>query len=185
MKRVLLVLMASTIGQGCTPSTEKKAWTEEVDLGDGSSVMVKRSVEFQTSNSLSGDAFGMTDLKSTLSIENQASVPLWKSVFMPIVLYQDRANSQWTIVATTFSCDIWRDKGRPQPPYWEFRLVNGSWTAVSISTTSFSRRTNLFFRYMEPIPDSPIKVALKDRILDRSRVTEQFKKIASDAKPGC
>jgi hypothetical protein len=186
LKTVILIFVAALLGAGCSPSTKKKEWSEEVDVGAGNTIVVNRAVEFETSNSWSGDAYSQTELESTLSLENQVpSLPVLSTVFMPIVLYQDPENQQWVVVATTFSCVISDQHGRPRPPYWEYRLVNGAWKLGSLSPMSFGRRANLFFRYDEEVPESPIKVTTKSEILKRSRLGETYKQIVIDAKPIC
>ena len=57
--------------------------------------------------------------------------------------------------------------------------------AESLSPNSFSRSTNLFFRYEKEVPQSPISISVKDDILKHSRVNESFKQVSSDAKLGC
>jgi len=186
VKNVLILLIAYLLA-GCSPSTQKKSWSEVVDLGNGKTLTIQRKVEFETSNSWSGDAFGMRELKSTLSFDDlEHGVPTWTSNLMPVLLYQDSANQQWVVVTTTFNCDIWREQGQPRPPYWEFRLVDGMWRAAeSLSPNSFSRSTNLFFRYEKEVPQSPISISVKDDILKQARLNESSKQVPSDAKLGC
>jgi len=186
VKKVVVILVVACISASCSPGTKKKEWSEIVDLGDGRTVTIQRTVEFETSNSWSGDAFGMRDIESTLSLGGgDQDLSAWKSNLMPLVLYRDSTNQQWVVVTATFNCDIWRDQGEPRPPYWEFRLVDGTWKPNPLSPSSLSRDPNLFFRYDKEVPASPITISVKADILKHSRVSKHLMRVSLDAKPGC
>ena len=138
---------------------EKRQWTEDVDLGEGRIITVKRFVEFNESNSLAGDAYNAVETKSTIEFTGDlASLPVWSEPLMALVLYQDSETGEWVVVATTTSCEFWNLNDRPKPPYWEFRLEDGVWRkchyplsplaapqifCIDISRSSL-RRTSLF-----------------------------------------
>jgi hypothetical protein len=182
------VLLAALLVAGCSPST-KKTWSEEVDLGDGKTARISRTVKFETSNSWSGDAYGQRELNSTLSFEDRVTVPTLSTTFMPIVLYEDSQNHQWVVVATTVNCDIWHEQGAPIPPYWEYRTANGKWKEGPLSSSSIGRQTNLFFRYDLELAafdlDAPFSINFKNDIRDKSRVTDKYKRVIGDSSSGC
>jgi hypothetical protein len=110
------------------PSPVERKWTEDVQLDDGSTVELQRTVKLRVSNSLSGDAYNAEELDATLSFLGALQgLPTWSAPRMPLVLYRDESTKEWVIVATTTSCEVWRQAGKPKPDYWEYRLMGREW----------------------------------------------------------
>jgi hypothetical protein len=126
-----------------------RSWTEDVLLEDGLSIVVKRSVTLNESNSWSGDAHNATELEATIAFTGELKgLPVWSVPLMALVLYRDAAaQGQWVVVATTTTCDVWSARGEPRPPYWEFRLGEAGWQETPLSASSLGRSTNLYLRY--------------------------------------
>jgi len=190
LKRVLflatLVLLA-TLG-ACEWLTGRavREWSEEVALRDGRTITIQRHVEFDYSNSLAGDAYSSKERKSTLAFRGDlATLPLWDFPLVPLVLYEDPDSSEWVIVATTDNCEVWDVRGRPQPPYWEFRLKGSQWTEVMITDASFGQATNLFIGYQSGLPAKKITVGLTEAYVRRTLVADIYRSIRSDGRSGC
>jgi hypothetical protein len=170
---------------GCTGDVQR-SWSEEVGMEDGSTITINRRVEYRESNSLTGDAYSTTVRDSTLEFtENNASLPKWAAPLMPILLYLDNAHGEWVVVATTTNCDTWREHGSPQPPYWEFRLVESQWRPSRLSESSIGRSTNLFFDYASAVPASNITKEAKRQILASSDFERDFLGVYDDVRSNC
>ena len=159
-------------------------WSEDVALDGERTITIDRHVEFDASNSLSGDAYSAKLTKSTISFRTSSPIPPWDFPLEPMVLYQDADSSEWVVVATMTSCEVWGAWGKPQPPYWEFRLRESSWNEVAVSDASFSRRTNLFIGYEPKQPPKHITPALNEQYL-HSGVDSIYLSIKSDAHSRC
>lgn len=183
---LLLSLVLSVVGMGgCSGPIERK-WSEEVALDDGSVIVVDRRVESLESNSLAGDAFSSTITKSTLEFRDAlSSLPTWDFPLRPLVLYRDENVNEWVIVGTNYTCEFWYAHGMPKPPYWEFRLRNGSWEKVPLSALSLQRRTNLFILYERGIPSKMIKHSTKDELMRNELVGAGSRSISPDEKANC
>jgi hypothetical protein len=171
---------------GCAPGKESRKWSEEVDLGDGRLITIDRYVQFQASNSLAGDAYNATETRSTISFRSELSaLPKWDVPLVPILLYQDASSGAWAIVATTSSCEVWSGRGSPQPPYWEFRLIEDRWQEAPISAKSFDQQSNLFFDYNGELPAKHITSSLTKHSRAEIGVGSKYKVISAGAKTNC
>jgi hypothetical protein len=171
---------------GCSTGAEERRWTEEVAIEPGKSITIERSVRFKETNSWAGDAYNAILSKSVLSFRGDlAPLPSWDVPLVPLLLYRDTASGEWTIVATTSSCDVWADRGSPSHMYWEFRLRDGRWIEADLSPASIGRPTNLFFNYEPGIPDSHISVARKEGILSENNFGKNYRRVLGDYKSNC
>ncbi len=176
------LLLALLLTSGCTGEVERR-WSEEVGLDDGSVIVVDRYAKFRESNSLAGDAYSSTELKSKLSFRGDlASLPPWEFPLVPLVLYRDTAAREWVVVATTHSCDVWAERGQPVPPYWEFRLKVREWIQTELAQVSIGRKTNLFFDYEPKLPASMLSRELKETITKNNDFAKDYLNIVLDAK---
>lgn len=146
---VLVLVGAAVLGVRTLVGPTHRSWTEDVLLEDGSSIVVKRSVTINESNSWSGDAYNVTELEATIAFTGELKgLPVWSVPLRALVLYRDAAaQGQWVVVATTTTCDVWTARGEPRPPYWEFRLREAGWQETPLSESSLGRPTNLYLRY--------------------------------------
>jgi hypothetical protein len=169
---------------GCAGTTDRR-WSEEVLLSDGSVIVVDRFVKFQSSNSLAGDAYSSTDLKSTLTFTKKlSSTAAWDAPLVPIVLYRDETTKELVIVATTGNCDTWYQLGSPVPPYWEYRLQGNKWIKMKTVESSFGRKANLFFNYESALPAQMITSDIKDHVIASHDFAKDFLSVDQGAK-GC
>lgn len=139
---------------GCDWSSgpTNREWTEDVLLDDGSTVVVKRAVSFNETNSWSGDAYNAVETDATISFTGElADLPPWRAPLMALVMYRDKATSEWVVVAISSSCEVWNRRGKPRPPYWEFRLDERGWRESPLSAASIGRSGNLLHRYQSEL----------------------------------
>jgi hypothetical protein len=149
-RAALLLLMAfglAACGYASPPAPKQYTWTEDVTF-DSRTIRVRRVVAIKESNSWSGDAYNAVETLSKIEFTGElASLPPWSVPMRPIVLYQDAATREWVVVASTTFCRVWRRAGKPKPPYWEYRLQEGSWKQVPLSPASLGRPANLALKY--------------------------------------
>jgi hypothetical protein len=150
------IFLAVTLA-GCTPDGPKHvAWTEDVQLDERSQIRVSRTVTVETFSSMSGDATAVFERDATISFEGAyAKYPKWQQPLAAVLLYQDTATDELVIVAKSSDCAQWRQKGKPMPPYWEYREKGGVWVEQPLSQASIGRPTNLLV--------SPLKLQRKQR----------------------
>jgi hypothetical protein len=158
--------------------SQERAWTEDVTLKDGTQLVIKRRVEFSDSNSLSQDAYSATETKSTIEFTGeQASLPVWSAPLIPLVLYRDPKTQEWVVVAKTSSCRVWDARGRPKPPYWEYRIVGGKWQEIPLSTESIGRSSNLFYNYHAGLPAKHMTMELKGKDWSDPQIAPIYRKV--------
>lgn len=159
----------------------ERSWTEDVLLDDGSTLLIKRSVAFVETNSWSGDAYNATETRSDIAFTGKlANLPRWSQPLMGLVLYLDRDTGEWVVVATTTSCKVWRQRNKPKPPYWEFRLSENVWREVPLSQASISRPANLFGSYQSELKSSHITVDERKRLDGTPRPDRPYREIWGD-----
>jgi hypothetical protein len=151
---------------GCSGSSiVTREWTEDVLLDDGKVIEVKRTVRFKESNSLSGDAYNAVEHDATIAFTGDlGQLRMWQEPLMALALYHDRATNEWVIVATTTSCQTWNERGKPKPPYWEFRLSQAGWQQTPLAPASLGRPANLLRRYQKELKSEHITTAERKRI---------------------
>lgn len=164
----------------CGCSTRHYEWTEDVDLGDGRTIEIEREVKFKFSLPGGGGTATQEETYAAIRFKGSLSqLPPWREALVALELYQDTKNREWTVVAATASCEAWERGGKPKPPYWEFRLRDGAWRRVALSTTSIGRKTNLFFEYFDMTLDH-VTIAEKDRIQSDPRIARGYREIWGD-----
>jgi hypothetical protein len=176
------------VAAGCEQLTGHavRDWSEDVALDDGRTVLIERHVEFDSSNSLAGDAYSSRETKSRITFQGElASLPPWDVPLIPQVLYQDAATSEWVVVATTTNCDTWRARHEPQPMYWEFRLRGSAWVESPVSESSFGRSTNLFTGYEPRLSTSHVTIATTKRYIAHPALYQSLKSIRADGRANC
>lgn len=163
------------------PRPETRTWTEDVLLSPDRIIQVKRTVVFDESNSLAGDAYNAVEREATISFTGDlAHLPVWKQPLMALVLYQDPGTHEWVVVATSSSCQVWRRLGKPKPPYYEFRIASsGQWERAELSEESIGRSVNLLHRYPR---DAKAHITIADRrnLESSPRIARGYREIWGD-----
>jgi hypothetical protein len=168
---------------GCELGDGTRQWSEDVAIADGEVVTIDRRVEFSTSGTF--DAVSTEVSLSTLTLrEPLAMVPQWSVPLLPLVLYRDPQTSELVVVASTTNCDVWRNRGRPNPLYWEFRL-RGGWVETPVSASSFSRAANLLISYEGKLSAAHFTRAAKAHRNSDERIWPGYASIRTDAKSPC
>lgn len=169
------------------PKPVQRVWSEDVRLDDGSTMVVKRSVTFMESNSLAGDTYNAVETESTITFTGElAALPPWSQALLALVLYRDHDTKEWTVVATTTSCEVWSRRSEPRPVYWEFRLRPQGWQEVPLSSTSAERAANLFTGYVDASQLLPhVTVAMTQKRNADGRVGSNYLRVDMKMKIYC
>jgi hypothetical protein len=169
---------------GChvgAPEPETRTWTEDVLLDGGKTIQVKRTVTFNETNSMSGDAYNAVESDATLAFTGELSgLPMWRQPLMALVMYRDKSTEEWVVVAKTSSCEIWERRGRPKPPYWEFRLDEQGWREVPLSQASIGRPANLLHRYQGKLKSEHITIVDRHQLESSSTMDRPYREIWGD-----
>jgi hypothetical protein len=154
-----LALLAFTAITGCGAFDNgfKREWTEDVLLDDRTTIVLKRFVDVEETNSWAGDAYNAVEREAKIAFTgNLAALPEWSFPLRALVLYRSEANGEWAIVATSASTDDLAQYGeprflfepdRPRTNLLEFRLRGSRWVRAPLSRESTGRRANLLFKY--------------------------------------
>jgi hypothetical protein len=124
-------------------------------------------------------------VSSLLITGELAELAAWKSTLVPILLYRDSATNEWVIVASTYSCDDWDRYGKPEPPYWEYRLRGGQWIRSKLSEASIGQKTNLSFDCETKLPAASISLPMKTEIRKTNSFANFYLTILADARSKC
>jgi|GEM_PF-3228792 hypothetical protein len=187
---IVLCTWLGACGWGKPPSPIERAWTEDALLEDGTTIPLRRSVKLYITNSWGGDAYNAVEQQAKLSFLGPLkNLPTWSAQYipavsgvvgMPLVLYRDQATSEWVIVVTTTSCEVWAAAGKPKPNYWEYRLKEAGWHQVPLSPASIGRATNLFHSYDHELSSSHITVEERRRIENDPLMARKYREIWGD-----
>jgi hypothetical protein len=172
------LLLLSVCACGWLTGSHQRSWSEDVQLDDGSVVTIDRSVSFDSSDALGGGAYNATETKATLAFTgNLASLPTWDVPLMPLVLYRDSATNEWVIVANSTRCEVWVQRGKPMPPYWEYRLGPAGWREQPLSASSLNRNSNLFIRYSRKIEQKHLTLEDKSKSAADLTVSDKYRRV--------
>jgi hypothetical protein len=174
MKHVVVLVAAGLIA-GCGYSVSKtQSWSEEVDVGNGQTIVVDRKDVIAASN----EEAAKDGKTSALSFQEELSgLPPWNEPMVPLLLYQDSSTGEWTIVAADPACSA--------PGYREFRLAGDAWRMVELSAASIGKDSNLYLDGYGEFPKSPISKAAKDASRSRPGIPERYRTIVRAGSSGC
>ena len=166
--------------------SQGRRWTEDVQLDDSRIIRIEREVQFKESNAMGGGAYNAVETSSIIKFTGElAELPPWKDSLRALVLYFDTSNTEWVVVATTTSCEVWFARGKPRPMYWEYRLRGERWQETPLASTSIGRETNLFHLYEKPLEKKHITVEERSRLQSNPRIAREYRSIISDKENNC
>ncbi len=120
-------------------------WREEVRLASGETVIVKRTAQGKRLGEIGGSG-GWRATDMTLAIDQPrrpTDPPPWSQRWVPMLFDFDPTANEWFLVATFYTCEDWRDLGRPKLPYVAYRARGGRWEQVPLDPTLYGRAANL------------------------------------------
>ncbi|MDD4929756.1 MAG: hypothetical protein PHP85_10805 [Gallionella sp.] len=137
-----LILMMGVSMSACS-----RSWKEEVQLHDGSKIIVARSVDRGGRHEIGqSPPIKEQSLAFTLPVTNEGVT--WKTAFSedigladfkPILL--DIVQDRVYIVATPMGCLSYNKWGRPNPPYVLFRYEGKEWKRIQLSELPLEIKT--------------------------------------------
>jgi hypothetical protein len=165
----------------------QRAWTEDVLLADGSTIVVKRTVTFKETNSLAGDAYNAVESDATLAFTGElAQLPAWRAPLMALLLYKDDTTNEWVLVAISNDCVQWNKLGaprvmhlpnKPDTLYFEYRLKSSGWQEVPLSKSSAERPVNLLHRYQQELGTEHVSVPFRKRRESDPDIVKEYRRI--------
>ena len=179
---VLFMLVSISLLAACHEGTgpASKSWSEEVLLHNGTTIWVERTARYEVQiGELSGTGGGNIDnLFSTIKVpDNPVAPPPPEWVFedaVPLLLDYDEAKQTWYVVATFYSCGIWRRWERPMPPYRQYEVNNGIWEVVPLNMALVGREANLMTGVVR---NKRSRVSIQDRIQHQRLSGEKYRMI--------
>jgi hypothetical protein len=142
LKLLTLLLIASALS-AC--GIVDVAWKEEVKVADGQIIIVKRTAEGKALGEIGGPG-GWRATRMTLEIDQPrlpTNPPVWSERWVPMLFDYDPGTKEWFLVATFYTCIDWRDLGRPELPYLQYRARDRRWEQVPLDSKLFGRPANL------------------------------------------
>jgi hypothetical protein len=125
----------------CAPDVDG-AWREEVVLKDGRVITVSRQVTWEEIQPW-GQAKSYAIKKASLSLPVPRA-PEWRSSRENVVLVDfDEPRREYVVITTPATCGSYAAAGRPEPPYFEYRLREGRWQRVTFSRELASSYPNV------------------------------------------
>lgn len=161
------------------------AWTEDVDLQDGTHLVVARSAGGKKQGEIGGPG-GWESTQMILEIKSPVSAanpPIWSERWVPILMDYDAQTKEWFVVATFYMCTDWYDLGRPKLPYVEYRVKDGRWQQVPLSAELFGRKANLLTG--PRAGGEPEHVSIGAKALRNARAGDKYKTIVSHWSTAC
>jgi hypothetical protein len=172
------------------PRSVDLMWVEPVQLSSGETVQIRRHVNMLHERAFGGGA-GSAPVYRTSTIEDlpgTPAIPVWDAPLVPIVLDRDTTTQEWIIVASEDGCGIWERNGRPRPPYWAFRLRDGTWYRDEIPASWLGRPANLLVEYDVTDTSATLQADIESRkrlqVL-KSKHAHQYSSIDANYVPPC
>lgn len=185
-RRVLLVTAAAILFLVACGDT-RISWREEVELQDGTVLIVARTAKTAPFGEIGGPG-GWENKGMTLTIVEPPSVdkpPPWDFPFVPMVFDRDAKSDEWFLVATFYSCESWYDLGRPKLPYVEYRVRAGAWQRVPLSSELIGREANVLTDVSSKGEPSLLKLHEKRARMTEPSIAPKYRRIVSSWTTTC
>lgn len=121
-------------------------WFEVVQLTPDESMKIERRQWFTLSKAAGEQhaGFGATLEASIRIIRANGELPVLDiRPLTPLLMYRDTRTEDLVVIASSNYCDPWLRNGKPEPPYWTFRLRDGEWYRVDLPNIDLGRKANL------------------------------------------
>jgi hypothetical protein len=182
MRRALAPIFTGMVASCGSAGHLEHTWTEDVQLDGGKTIVVERHVELELTSALGGGVGNAVETRSVLRLRDERLMPAWDYPLKPLLLYRDSATTDWVIVASTNSCELWRQRGSPPGGYFEFRSTGGWWKPVELASASIGRKTNLLYKVAAA--ELPEHIALEEKDARQSAPDEPRRYRSIDIESG-
>jgi hypothetical protein len=185
----LLAAVAAFWLSACQLGEREMNFVEDVQLATGATIQVDRSIRGKALGEVGGPG-GWEPTYMSLEITSLATVdkpPKWESVtgLLPILFDRDPTNGEWALLATFYTCEPWYQLGRPKLPYAEFRVRNGQWQRVDLSSQWLGRDANVFTGMKLSGEPKLLAIAEKKRRDSNPAISREYVKIVDHWSSGC
>ncbi len=155
LRLLCLFALLAACGEGKVGAT----WEEEVQLGDGTVVLVRRTLEGDINHNPEGGDFKPSkDEIIVLDAKGLDKPPVWNSKWRPVLLDRDE-KGLWYVVVTPVYCFDWPSPGFP---YTQYKAINGQWQIVPFDRSLDRRPANLEW-HIKRQPYMPERLNLRDK----------------------
>lgn len=173
---------------GCQLGDKDIRFTEEVQLSNGEVISADRFIEAASLGEVGGPGGWESKYQSFEIVvpKRTDNPPKWESKtgLIPILLDRDTANNEWVLLATFYTCDAWYSLGRPKLPYAEFRVRDGQWQKLELSSQWLGHATNVFADINSSGEPARLTLADKRKRAD-PRVAQKYRLIVAQWSTGC
>lgn len=188
MKRIAWTRAAVALCMVLVACGRPTSWSEEVQLRSGEVLKVRRTIQFKEYQPFGGGGGGADTPISELEIVSPTrpdNPGKWSHrSLLPMVLDRDSQTNEWFVVATFFMCNTWREIGRPDLPYVEFRYRNGNWVRVPIDRGLVGREANVLVPNQADV-ERDHTLTTKGPLMSRPEMALRFKRILSTWATNC
>lgn len=157
---------------------------EEIQLSSGEVIIVKRKIVTSPLGEVGGP--GGWDAKynsfEIVSPDHPDNPRLWESNdgLLHILFDRDPNTKEWIMVTTFFMCHAWEKIGKPKYPYAEFRLQDGKWQRVPLSSQLLGREANVFLGMSSNGQWWTVELVTKRADRDDPMTGKEYKKLMTD-----
>jgi hypothetical protein len=126
---------------------EVTSWQEDVQLSDGRTIRVAREVVWRTTHPMGESKIYMTAATTMRPSADRpvTALPEWKgNGEMLLLLDVDEQTKSFLLVTYPATCPRFNAGGRPDPPYFEYRVRAGKWEPVPFSPALAGRSSNMY-----------------------------------------
>ena len=156
------ILLMTTLSS-CAPRSN--SWTEEVELSGGETIQVSRHEEYRSNTELSGQTNVWIE-RSDVSIRDSrtgTTPPTLKTTEFLLRLDFDSEKRQWYAIGFVEDCDRARREGLGSRPYYEYNVINGTWSRQPVSEQRVGEASNLLISKKLAEESSEVRLDAKKR----------------------
>ena len=184
-----VIIVVTALISACQFGDRRIQFREEVRLVNGELISVDRVVKAKPLGEIGGPG-GWEPIYMSLQIaepKNPGSPPKWESEagLVPILFDRDPLTNEWVLLATFFTCEPWYRLGRPKLPYAEFRVRDGHWRQVDLSTQWIGRSANIFTGIRSSGEPDMLTLSEKDRRDSDPAIAAKYRKIVGHWTTNC
>jgi hypothetical protein len=141
--RTALILASLVMLSGC--SKKYFEWTEDVQLSDGTTVKVERTVRYgKVLRELGGPTSAWISQATVTIVDKGKQLPTWSHPMQPFILDKEQETGRWILIASAMDyCEYASRFGPPYPTFPAFVLDVDKWRYVSLPDSAVGRKANL------------------------------------------
>jgi hypothetical protein len=141
--RVIALCLASVAISGC--ARKHFEWTEQVQLADGATVDVERSIRYgKVLRELGGPTSAWISEANVTIVDRGERLATWSHAMEPFIVDRDKSTGKWLLVANAMDyCEYAANFASPAPTFLAFELDGGSWKYIGLPEAAVGRNANM------------------------------------------